>query len=107
MFLCCLEENQLEILYTEPVRGATFSGVQFDFKISRNEYFFISYYVVPSILFVVVSYMSFWINKEAVPARVTLAILTILIAINFQTSIHKYIPSISYTTWISQFMLGI
>jgi len=66
-----------------------------------------TYFLFPSILFVVTSYMSFWISKEAAPARVSLAILTILIAINFQSSIHKYIPQIPYSTWISGFMLGI
>ena len=64
-------------------------------------------FIFPSVLFVAISYSSFWINKESAPARVTLAIMTILISINFLSAIHRYLPQIPYNTWLSNYMLGI
>lgn len=106
--LTILESLMKEVTLTFALTNSDeFPGVKIDFVVTRDEFFFLSYFIFPSILFVITSYMSFWIAKEAAPARVTLAILSILIAINFQTNIHKYVPQISYTTWISTFMLGI
>jgi hypothetical protein len=96
-----------EIEFEISSRREKFAGIKYDFNLARDNYFFLSYFIYPSMLFVVTSYTSYWIHQEAAPARVSLAILTILIAINFQSSIHKYVPQIPYATWMSQYMLGI
>lgn len=46
------------------------------------------YYIVPSVIFVVLSYCSFWIDQEAVTARVSLSITTVLITINFSNGLN-------------------
>jgi hypothetical protein len=43
----------------------------------------LTYYLVPSVIFVVVSYCSYWIDKTATTARCSLAITTTLITLQF------------------------
>ena len=40
--------------------------------------FYILQTYTPTILLVILSWLSFWINKEAVPARITLGVTTVL-----------------------------
>ena len=58
------------------------------------------YYLIPSILFVIISYCSFWIDKEAATARASIAITTILITINFSNDIATILPPIKEEIWL-------
>ncbi len=68
---------------TEELNAAAFenSGLVFTFTMTRSPYFYMTYYLVPSIIFVLISYCSFWIDKHATTARCFLAITTVLITI--------------------------
>lgn len=59
-----------------------------------------------SVVFVAVSYFGCWIAKGAVPARVTLAIVTILVVSNTQTALRAQLPKISYSVWLLDFQSG-
>ena len=52
---------------------------------------------LPSILIVLLSWVSFWIDLESVPARISLGILTML-TITTQSSVHlRNMPAVSFT----------
>ncbi|CAH1264591.1 GABRB3 [Branchiostoma lanceolatum] len=66
------------------------------FKLYRNIMYFILQTYLPATLLVVLSWVSFWINHEAVPARVALGITTVLTMTTFITSARDSLPKISY-----------
>ena len=83
-----------------------YNGVLYTMELRREPGFFWIFYIVPSILFVMLSYSSYWIDKNAVPARVALGVISILITLNMMNSTHKYIPQINYATWLGTFLNG-
>jgi len=59
---------------------------------------------LPSILIVLLSWVSFWIDLESVPARISLGILTML-TITTQSSVHlRNMPAVSFTKAIDVWM---
>ena len=65
------------------------------------------YYIVPSVIFVLIAYCSFWISKDSVTARCSLAITIVLITINFQNGINNILPPIEYPVWLSSYFTGV
>uniref|UniRef100_A0A7E4ZSR1 Ig-like domain-containing protein n=1 Tax=Panagrellus redivivus TaxID=6233 RepID=A0A7E4ZSR1_PANRE len=63
----------------------------------RREY---SYYLIqlyiPCIMLVVVSWVSFWLDKDAVPARVSLGVTTLLTQTTQSSGINSKLPPVSY-----------
>ena len=51
---------------------------------------------LPSMLVVIVSWISFWLNIEAVPARISLGIITVLTISTHSSSITATLPKVSY-----------
>ena len=49
-----------------------------EFELERNIGFFVLQTYIPSFLLVMLSWVSFWISVNAVPARVALGITTVL-----------------------------
>uniref|UniRef100_A0A1I7VMZ9 Glutamate-gated chloride channel n=1 Tax=Loa loa TaxID=7209 RepID=A0A1I7VMZ9_LOALO len=66
--------------------------------ILRREF---SYYLVqlyiPSLMLVIVSWVSFWLDKDSVPARVTLGVTTLLTMTTQNSGINAKLPPVSYT----------
>lgn len=59
----------------------------------RLAYSFIQIYS-PTFLIVVLSWLSFWISKEAVPARVALGITTVLTIVTLMGSLRNSVPKV-------------
>ncbi|XP_067993738.1 gamma-aminobutyric acid receptor subunit gamma-1 isoform X2 [Melanerpes formicivorus] len=55
-------------------------------------------------LSVVLSWVSFWINKDAVPARTSLGITTVLTMTTLSTIARKSLPKVSYVTAMDLFV---
>ncbi|CAK5084087.1 unnamed protein product [Meloidogyne enterolobii] len=66
--------------------------------ILRREF---SYYLlqlyIPSCMLVIVSWVSFWLDKDSVPARVTLGVTTLLTMTTQSSGINSKLPPVSYT----------
>uniref|UniRef100_A0A8R1Y068 Ig-like domain-containing protein n=2 Tax=Onchocerca volvulus TaxID=6282 RepID=A0A8R1Y068_ONCVO len=66
--------------------------------ILRREF---SYYLlqlyIPSFMLVIVSWVSFWLDKDSVPARVTLGVTTLLTMTTQSSGINAKLPPVSYT----------
>ena len=68
-----------------------------EFGLKRNVRFFFMRTYVPSILLVMLSWVSFWINVNAVPARVALGITTVLSMTTLMIGVYNSGPkSTSY-----------
>jgi len=49
---------------------------------------------VPSILTVTMSWVSFWINMESVPARINLGLLTVVTVVYQTTNVNADLPRV-------------
>lgn len=79
--------------YTYTRREGEFSVVQVSFNLQRHTGYFLIQVYVPCILIVVLSWVSFWIHREATSDRVGLGITTVLTlsTIRWQVSKDTYI----------------
>ncbi|KRZ29182.1 Glutamate-gated chloride channel [Trichinella pseudospiralis] len=59
-------------------------------------YYLITLYI-PSFMLVVVSWVNFWIDKDAVPARVSLGVTTLLTMTTQASGVNAKLPPVSYT----------
>ncbi|XP_031643902.1 gamma-aminobutyric acid receptor subunit gamma-1-like isoform X2 [Oncorhynchus kisutch] len=69
----------------------------------RMSYFTIQTYI-PCSMIMVLSWVSFWINKDAVPARTSLGITTVLTMTMLSTISRKSLPKVSYVTAMDLFV---
>ncbi|XP_031562308.1 gamma-aminobutyric acid receptor subunit beta-1-like [Actinia tenebrosa] len=70
----------------------------------RLAYSFIQIYS-PTFLIVVLSWLSFWISKDAVPARVALGITTVLTIVTLMGSLRNTVPKVSYIKAIDCYLI--
>ena len=68
------------------------------FVLRRNIGFYLIQMYVPSGLIVILSWVSFFIDSDAVPARISLGVLTILTMITQSSSTLHASPKVSYVT---------
>lgn len=59
-------------------------------------YYLIQYYI-PCCMLVIVSWVSFWLDQHAVPARVALGVTTLLTMSTQTAGINQSLPPVSYT----------
>ena len=67
-------------------------------------YFVIQVYI-PSILVVILSWVSFWINVEGSPARVSLGLLTVLTTTTMSAGARASLPRVSYIKAVDVWMI--
>ena len=73
-----------------------FSCLKVEFTLTRDIGFYMIQTYVPSALIVMLSWVSFWINIDAVPARISLGVLTILTMTTQSTGTISSLPRVSY-----------
>ncbi|XP_006815537.2 glycine receptor subunit alpha-1-like [Saccoglossus kowalevskii] len=84
----------------------TFSCIEATIKFNRAlGYYWLSAFI-PSILLVILSWVSFWINPQAAPARVSLGTTIVLTVTTQAIGVHASIPKVSYATAMDVWMLA-
>ncbi|KDR18837.1 glycine receptor subunit alpha-1-like isoform X1 [Zootermopsis nevadensis] len=76
--------------------GGNYSALTVRFDLAREVGHYIMDYFVPSILLVVVSWVSFWLDPNAVPGRTTLGTSTMLTFITLTRNTGSSLPKVSY-----------
>merc|ERR1719233_628042 len=81
------------------VKTATgeYSCLRVDLVFARELSFYIVTIYIPCFMIVVVSWFSFWLDYKAVPARVALAVTTLLAMSTTMGSIQRSLPPVAYT----------
>merc|ERR1719510_1772202 len=74
-----------------------YSCLQVDLMFARQLSFFIVTVYIPCSMTVSVSWLSFWLDHKAVPARVALGVTTLLAMSTTQASIQNSLPPVAYT----------
>uniref|UniRef100_A0A8C5LR73 GABA(C) receptor n=1 Tax=Leptobrachium leishanense TaxID=445787 RepID=A0A8C5LR73_9ANUR len=67
-----------------------------NFILRRHIFFFLLQSYFPAMLMVMLSWVSFWIDRRAVPARVSLGITTVLTMSTIITGLSASMPQVSY-----------
>lgn len=87
------------------VPGNVMSGLEFYFLLNRQPNFIEKMFVYPTIIFVILAYTSFFIDKNGAPARVTVVITNIFNTVSLLVSTIDYIPLVPYSTWLRDFLM--
>ncbi|ESN96258.1 hypothetical protein HELRODRAFT_68094, partial [Helobdella robusta] len=84
--------------------GGIFSCLEIKFILRRDVGYFLIQVYVPSTLIVILSWISFWLNIDASPARVSIGLLTVLTTTTQSTGINASLPRVSYIKAIDVWM---
>ena len=74
----------------------SFSSLTDKFDLHRNYGYYLLQTYVPSILIVILSWIAFWINHEAVPARISLGVTTVLTMTTQFSGVRVGMSRVSY-----------
>ncbi|XP_051790298.1 gamma-aminobutyric acid receptor subunit alpha-6-like isoform X3 [Erpetoichthys calabaricus] len=74
------------------------------FHLQRKMGYFLIQAYIPCIMTVILSQVSFWINKESVPARTVFGITTVLTMTTLSISARHSLPKVSYATAMDWFI---
>ena len=74
------------------VPAGSFSGLEAKFYLKRDLGFYMIQTYVPSMLIVVLSWVSFWLSYDAVPARISLGVLTVLTMTTMTSGMATQLP---------------
>nr|XP_022301864.1 glycine receptor subunit alpha-2-like isoform X2 [Crassostrea virginica] len=89
--------------------GINYSCIFLDIHLKRNHGYYITQIYVPSALVVVLSWVNFWLTVDAVPARISLGLLTVLTTTTQSTSFFSNLQKVSYVkaldVWLAVCML--
>ncbi|XP_029212017.1 glycine receptor subunit beta-like isoform X2 [Acropora millepora] len=90
---------------TQNSKGS-FASLIVVFSFKRRLEFFISSVFTPAVTLVVLSWCCFWIDRMAIPARVSLGITAILTIIILCGNVNAEMPPVSYIKAQDYFLLG-
>ncbi|XP_008209307.1 cys-loop ligand-gated ion channel subunit isoform X1 [Nasonia vitripennis] len=103
--------NRSEVSYTTAQQhyghfAGNFSSISITFKLAREMGFFMMDYYIPSILIVVISWVSFWLHVDASPPRIVLGTNTILAFMTLASKVENSLPKVSYIKASEIWFLG-
>ncbi|XP_050733065.1 glycine receptor subunit alphaZ1-like isoform X1 [Eriocheir sinensis] len=86
-----------------------FSALKVSFDLRRQNGYHILQTYIPTILIVVISWVSFWLDPNAVPGRVSLGVTTLLTLTTLASGVRAQLPPVSYVkaidVWIGMCMI--
>ena len=74
-----------------------FTCIEVKFHLERQMGYYLIQMYIPSLLIVILSWISFWINMDAAPARVGLGITTVLTMTTQSSGSRASLPKVSPT----------
>ncbi|XP_053398808.1 glycine receptor subunit alpha-2-like [Mercenaria mercenaria] len=84
--------------------SVTYTCIMLELKLTRQFGYYITQIYIPSMLIVILSWVSFWLDKEAVPARISLGLLTVLTMTTQSSGARASLPKVSYVKGIDVWM---
>ncbi|KAK3099545.1 hypothetical protein FSP39_006057 [Pinctada imbricata] len=84
--------------------AVNFTCIGFTLHFDRNYGYYMIQVYIPSVLIVMLSWVSFWLNIDATPARISLGLLTVLTMTTQSTGARSELPRVSYIKAIDIWM---
>ncbi|XP_064637923.1 glycine receptor subunit alpha-2-like [Lineus longissimus] len=81
-----------------------FSSLRFVLHMERDFGYYLIQTYVPSILIVLLSWVNFWLDIHATPARISLGLLTVLTMTTQSSGVNQQLPRVSYVKAIDVWM---
>ncbi|XP_006753546.1 PREDICTED: gamma-aminobutyric acid receptor subunit alpha-5 [Myotis davidii] len=81
-----------------------FTVLTADFHLKRKLGYFLTQTYLPCIMTVILSQVSFWVNRESVPARTVFGVTTVLTMTTLSISARNMLPKVSYATSMDWFI---
>ncbi|XP_062332256.1 glycine receptor subunit alphaZ1 isoform X3 [Osmerus eperlanus] len=97
------EEKDLRYC-TKHYNTGKFTCIEVRFHLERQMGYYLIQMYIPSLLIVILSWVSFWINMDAAPARVGLGITTVLTMTTQSSGSRASLPKVSYVKAIDIWM---
>uniref|UniRef100_A0A7E4WBX2 Ig-like domain-containing protein n=1 Tax=Panagrellus redivivus TaxID=6233 RepID=A0A7E4WBX2_PANRE len=82
---------------TSVTNTGTYSCLRTVIELKREFSYYLLQLYIPSFMLVAVSWVSFWLDKDSVPARVTLGVTTLLTMTTQASAVNQNLPPVSYT----------
>uniref|UniRef100_A0A915JFP4 Gamma-aminobutyric acid receptor subunit beta n=1 Tax=Romanomermis culicivorax TaxID=13658 RepID=A0A915JFP4_ROMCU len=89
----------------ESLTTGDYSRLSCKFEFQRTLGFYWIQIYQPSILIVVISWVTFWINRDSAPARVTLGIMTVLTMTTLMSTTNRQMPKVSYVKAVDIYLV--
>ncbi|XP_062287601.1 glycine receptor subunit alpha-2 isoform X1 [Scomber scombrus] len=89
---------------TKHYNTGKFTCIEVNFHLERQMGYYLIQMYIPSLLIVILSWVSFWINMDAAPARVALGITTVLTMTTQSSGSRASLPKVSYVKAIDIWM---
>uniref|UniRef100_A0A3Q3ENC6 Glycine receptor, alpha 4b n=1 Tax=Labrus bergylta TaxID=56723 RepID=A0A3Q3ENC6_9LABR len=99
-----LKEEQGLGYCTKHYNTGKFTCIEVNFYLERQMGYYLIQMYIPSLLTVILSWVSFWINMDAAPARVGLGITTVLTMTTQSSGSRASLPKVSYVKAIDIWM---
>lgn len=87
------------------ITAGTFSALKAEIYINRKSGHYMLHIFAPSIMLVSLSWVSFWVDPNAVPARVSLGVTCVLTMTTQSSGTRATLPPVSYVKAIDVWML--
>ena len=84
--------------------SGNYSRLACEIQFVRSMGYYLIQIYIPSSLIVVISWVSFWLNRGATPARVGLGVTTVLTMTALMASTNAALPKISYVKSIDVYL---
>ncbi|KAG7176463.1 Glutamate-gated chloride channel-like 15, partial [Homarus americanus] len=88
-----LDRQTCELL----LASCAYSCLKVDLLFKREFSYYLLTIYIPCCMLVIVSWVSFWLDQNAVPARVSLGVTTLLTMATQTSGINQSLPPVSYT----------
>lgn len=92
---------------TESLAARNIRGIAFTFEVQRNSRPYVWKFIVPLILLVIISWVSFWLSHEEFTTKdqLSAAIATLLIVVAYNLVASNQLPKTSYITYIDALLV--
>lgn len=99
-FAYCFETKKKNI----SKKTGNYSRLACEIQFVRSMGYYLIQIYIPSGLIVIISWVSFWLNRNATPARVALGVTTVLTMTTLMSSTNAALPKISYVKSIDVYL---
>eukprot|EP00931_Biecheleriopsis_adriatica_P118087 TRINITY_DN93554_c0_g1_i1.p1 TRINITY_DN93554_c0_g1~~TRINITY_DN93554_c0_g1_i1.p1 ORF type:complete len:627 (-),score=80.92 TRINITY_DN93554_c0_g1_i1:361-2241(-) len=80
--------------------------LSFNVSFQREPKYFVDNVIIPDAIFLIAGYTGFYVNPRMAPARVTIALIPILIMRTLSNSVHASLPQINTSVWLLDYLMA-